>query len=339
MKTFSYMLGSLAISISMLSFGATLQVKDMAYIEGVRSNQLIGYGVVSGLDGTGDTNSTLTNDSTINLLKSLGIAIPVGNTSFKNVAVVTLTSEIPPFSRIGQKIDVTVSSIGSAKSIKSGILMLTPLKGVDGQVYALAQGNVVIADSKGNQLVGTIQEGATIEKEVNNDLSQYSSVNLTLKNADFSNIQYIQKQIKSKLDIDTQALDARVLTIPLPQSTNDKVARLASIMSIPMEHKQVEDISSAKIMINTKLNTVILNKDIYINSCQINIGNISINVDPKLKATSETINDKMLINTDKPKFNDVIISLRKVGATIQDIMNISQSLKKSQCIQADIEII
>lgn len=316
-----------------------IKVREIAFLENIRTNQLIGYGVVSGLDGTGDTNSSLTNDSTNNLLKSLGINIPVGNNSFKNVAIVTLTAEIPAFSRIGQKIDVTVSSIGSAKSLKSGVLMLTQLKGVDGQVYALAQGNVITSENKGSQLVGIINDGATIEKEVLSDLSALTSINLTLKNADFGLIQQIKQKLKDKLNISTTARDSRVLNVPLPDTSNEKVSLLASVMDMQIEQHQMEQVITPKIFINTKTNTVITNQAIYLNHCQMNIGNISLTVNNKLKSNTEIVGDKIIAETNQPDIHSVVSALRKTGATIQDIINVIQALKKSQCIQAEIDII
>ena len=320
-----------------------LHVRDIAFIEGIRTNQLIGYGIVSGLDGTGDSNSSLTNESTINLLKSLGLNIPIGNNNFKNVAVVTITGEIPSFSKIGQKIDITVSSIGSAKSLKSGVLMLTPLKGVDGQVYALAQGPILLNDNKGTQLTGQILSGATLEKEVNLDLSQFKSIRLYLKNADFELIQKLSNIIKTKLNAEVKAVDSRTLELVLPIETEKKVSLLADVMSISVDKPIKEYNAIPKIIINSKTNTIVTTERIEVGKCTISFNNITLNVDKTFPSkTTDSIQNSIsgvVVNSNKTYLSDILTALRRVGATTQDLIGIIQTLKVNNALNAEIELL
>ncbi|MCX7188947.1 MAG: flagellar basal body P-ring protein FlgI, partial [Methylotenera sp.] len=234
------------------------RLKDLATIQGVRNNQLLGYGLVVGLDGTGDSNP-YTIQSTISMMQQMGISLPAGTSvQMKNVASVMITSSLPAFAQPGQTLDVTVSSMGSAKSLRGGTLLMTPLKGADGQVYAIAQGNLVVggvgASANGSEKqinhlsVGRISDGATVERALPNTISQTDSVNLELKESDFSTASLVVDAINQRFGQNTaMAQNGRVIKVE-PTANVSRVSFLAALETINVTRAT----TSAKIILNAR---------------------------------------------------------------------------------------
>jgi len=270
------------------------RLKDIAAFKGIRNNQLIGYGLVVGLDGTGDgSNTEFTIRSIANMLERMGVHIEPGRISqikLKNVAAVTVTATLPPFSRIGNRIDVTVSSIGDAKSLQGGTLLLTPLKGVDQQVYALAQGPIVTGGfaasgasgtgvQKNHPTVGRISKGALIEKEVSVSLDGRKEITLCLFNPDFTTSEKIKEQINRLMNgAYAKCVDSGTLTIKIPVDFQNNVAEwIASL-----EKLEVAPDTVAKIVLNEKTGTVVLGEHVQISTVAVAHGNLSIQIKERL---------------------------------------------------------
>jgi flagellar P-ring protein precursor FlgI len=270
------------------------RLKDIATFKGIRSNQLLGYGLVVGLGGTGDgTNTDYTVRSVINMLERMGIHIErekISQIKPKNVAAVMVTATLPPFSRIGSRIDVTVSSMGDAKSLQGGTLLFTPLMGVDQQVYALAQGPLSLGGfsasgasgtgvQKNHTTVGTIAKGAVIEKEVPVQLDGRKEINLCLFNPDFTTADKIKEQINRVMGgTFSKCVDSGTLTIKIPESFQDHVAEwIASLENLEVVPDMV-----AKVILNERTGTVVMGENVRISTVAIAHGNLSIQIKENL---------------------------------------------------------
>ena len=343
------------------------RIKDVASIQGVRDNQLIGYGLVVGLDGSGDqtTQTPFTVQSIISMLSQMGVNIPQGTSlQLKNVAAVMVTATLPPFSRPGQTIDVTASSMGNAKSLRGGTLLMTPLKGADGQVYAMAQGNLLVsgvgASSGGasvqvNHLsVGRVPAGATVERAVPNVLGQGDTIHLELNSNDFTTASRVVNVINTQVapDIAT-ALDGRMIEVRTPQDSN-LVAFISRIENLEINQAQ----GVAKVIINARTGSVVMNQAVTLDPCAVAHGNLTvvINTDtsvsqPNARSEGQTVvTDKTTIDvkTDKgglvelPKgvsLSEVVKALNAIGATPQDLLAILQAMKSSGALHAELEVI
>ena len=343
------------------------RIKDMASIQGVRDNQLIGYGLVVGLDGSGDqtTQTPFTVQSIITMLSQMGVNIPQGTSlQLKNIAAVMVTATLPPFSKPGQTIDVTASSIGNAKSLRGGMLLMTPMKGADGQVYAMAQGNVVVAGvgaSSGgasvqvNHLsVGRVPAGATVERAVPTMLGQGDSIHLELNTTDFTTAARIVEVINGQVAPDiAQALDGRVIQVRAPAGS----ARVAFISKI--ENLEVNPAQGlAKVIINARTGSIVMNQAVMLDTCAVAHGNLSVVIDtdssvsqPNALAGGQTVQiDKTSIEIKADKgglvqlqkgvsLSEVIKALNSIGATPQDLLAILQAMKSSGALHAELEII
>ena len=268
------------------------RLKDLASIQGVRDNPLIGYGLMVGLDGSGDQTmqTPFTTQSLNNMLGQLGVTVPAGtNMQLKNVAAVMVTATLPPFARPGQNLDITVSSLGNAKSLRGGTLLMTPLKGADGQVYALAQGNMVIGGAgasasgssvKINQLSsGRIPSGAIVERAVESPLGGDGTLMLELHTSDFGTAQMTMEAINRSFGPGTAiALDARVIQVNAPARAEERVGFLARIQNIDVAPAQ----AVAKVVINARTGSVVMNQNVRLNDCAVAHGNLSvvINTEP-----------------------------------------------------------
>ncbi|WP_422625456.1 flagellar basal body P-ring protein FlgI [Rhodoferax sp.] len=344
------------------------RLKDLASIQGVRDNPLIGYGLMVGLDGSGDQTmqTPFTTQSLNNMLGQLGVAVPPGtNMQLKNVAAVMVTATLPPFVRPGQTIDVTVSSMGNAKSLRGGTLLMTPLKGADGQVYALAQGNMVVggagASANGskvqvNQLgSGRIPAGAIVERAVASTLGDDGTLRLELNTSDFGTAQKAVDAINRSFGAGTaQALDARVIQVNAPARAQDRVGFLARIESIDVAPEQ----AVAKVVINARTGSVVMNQAVKINDCAVAHGNLSVVIDtvpvisqPNPLARGETVvsqRSQIEINQEGSALQvvrggaslaDVIKGLNTLGASPQDLVSILQAMKAVGALRAELEII
>ena len=345
------------------------RIRDLTTVQGVRDNALIGYGLVVGLDGSGDQTmqTPFTTQSLNNMLSQLGITVPAGtNMQLKNVAAVMVTAKLPPFSRAGQGIDVVVSSLGNAKSLRGGTLLMTPLKGVDSQVYALAQGNILVggagASAGGssvqvNQLNGgRITNGAIIERELPTQFGTGNTINLQLNNEDFTMAQQIADTInRSRGYGSATALDARTVQIRTSTGSSNQVRMLADIQNMEV-NVSVQD---AKVIINSRTGSVVMNREVTLDSCAVAQGNLSVVVDQQNQVsqpdtplgggqTVVTPNTQISVRQQggslqqvqsSPSLNNVVRTLNALGATPIDLMSILQAMKTAGCLRADLEII
>lgn len=344
------------------------RLKDLASIRGVRDNPLIGYGLMVGLDGSGDQTmqTPFTTQSLNNMLVQLGITVPPGtNMQLKNVAAVMVTATLPPFVRPGQSIDVTVSSLGNAKSLRGGTLLMTPLKGADGQVYALAQGNMVVggagASASGSQVKinqlssGRIPAGAIVERAVESPLAGDGTLMLELNTSDFGTAQKAVDAINRHFGPGTaHALDARVIQVNAPARPEERVGFLARIENVDVTPAQ----AVAKVVINARTGSVVMNQTVRIQDCAVAHGNLSvvINTEPvisqpnPLSGGSTVVAQRSQIELNQgggalqvvrggASLADVIKGLNTLGANPQDLVSILQAMKAVGALRAELEII
>lgn len=344
------------------------RLKDIAGVQGVRQNQLMGYGLVVGLDGSGDqtTQTPFTVQSIISMMQQMGVSIPVGTSlQLKNVAAVMVTTSLPPFSQPGQTLDVTVSSMGNAKSLKGGTLLMTPLKGADNQIYAMAQGNVLVggvgASANGSKAqvnhlsVGKISGGATVERAVPTPLGQGSVIQLELNQSDFSTASRVVEAINKRFGADTAAaLDGRVIQVRAPQANDHRVSFLAALESLEVTPAT----AAAKIILNARTGSIVMNQTVSLDNCAVAHGNLSIviNTDNATSqpnalsqgqtATSANSNisitkegGQLLTLKSSANLAEVVKALNSIGATPQDLLAILQAMKASGALRADLEII
>ncbi|WP_121013750.1 flagellar basal body P-ring protein FlgI [Helicobacter pylori] len=334
--------------IFVLAFHKLLAEKigDIASVVGVRDNQLIGYGLVIGLNGTGDkSGSKFTMQSISNMLESVNVKISADDIKSKNVAAVMITASLPPFARQGDKIDIQISSIGDAKSIQGGTLVMTPLNAVDGNIYALAQGAIVSGNSN-NLLSANIINGATIEREVSYDLFHKNAMTLSLKNPNFKNAIQVQNTLNkifgNKVAI---ALDPKTIQITRPERLS-MVEFLALVQEIPINYS-----AKNKIIVDEKSGTIVSGVDIIVHPIVITSQDIT------LKITKEPLNDSkntqdldnnMSLDTAHNTLSSngksitiagVVKALQKIGVSAKGMVSILQALKKSGAISAEMEIL
>lgn len=345
------------------------RIKDLASIQGVRENQLIGYGLVVGLDGSGDQvrQAPFTQQSLTNMLSQLGVTIPQGsNMQLKNVAAVMVTARLPAFARPGQAVDVVVSSMGNAKSLRGGTLLMTPLKGANGQVYAIAQGNLLVggagAEAGGssvqvNQLNGgTIPSGAIVEQSVPTTFIYDGALTLELNSTDFGTAQNMVAAINQRFGANTAtALDGRVIRVQAPLEPQAQAAFLSQI-----EHLNVQvPPARARVVVNARTGSVVMNRTVTIDEAAIAYGNLSVVIssqtgvsqpDTPFAGGQTVVTDRTDIEmrtqegslqriTTSANLADVVRALNALGATPQDLLSILQNLKSAGALRADLEII
>ena len=358
-----------AVLMLMSSLAQAERIRDLTSVQGVRENSLIGYGLVVGLDGTGDqtTQTPFTTQSLNNMLSQMGITVPAGtNMQLKNVAAVMVTAKYPAFARSGQNIDVVVSSMGNAKSLRGGTLLMTPMKGVDNQVYALAQGNILVGGAGAaaggssvqvNQLNGgRISNGAVIERELPGTFGQGNVINLQLNDDDFTLAQQITDTINSSRGYGSaSALDARTIQIRVPSGNSSQVRLLADIQNLEV-NVAVQD---AKVIINSRTGSVVMNREVMLDSCAIAQGNLSVTVnrqnqvsqpDTPLGGGQTVVTPQTQIDlrqsggalqrvNSSANLNNVVRALNTLGATPMELMSILQSMQSAGCLRAKVEII
>ena len=344
------------------------RIKDLATLQGVRNNQLIGYGLIVGLDGTGDqtTQAPFTAQSTINMLGQLGVQLPPGQTlQLKNVAAVVVTAVLPPFARPGQTIDVTVSSIGNAKSLRGGTLLMSPLKGADGQVYAVAQGNVLVAGAGAggggakvqvNHLsAGRVAQGATVERAVPTPVGQGEFAFYELQNTDFSTATSVVNAINAATAPGTaEALDGRQIRVRVPQAAGDRVAFLGRIDQLEAMPAQ----PMARVIINPRTGSVVMNRNVTLENCAVAHGSLTVTVssEPSVSQPGALSGGKTVV-TNKTEADisqgsgslmnvraganlaEVVKALNALGATPLDLLAILQAMKAAGALKAELEII
>ena len=343
------------------------RIKDLSSIAGVRDNQLVGYGLVVGLDGSGDqtTQTPFTVQSIVNMLGNMGVTLPPGtNLQLKNVAAVMVTTSLPPFAQPGQVIDVTVSSIGNAKSLRGGTLVMTPLKGADNQVYAIAQGNMVVggAGAQGggaSQVInhlsaGRIPGGATVERAVPSMLGELDSVTFELNDSDFGTARRVVDAINLVHPGAAQALDGRRIQVRAPLDTSARVAFLGQI-----ENLQVTPVAqTAKVIVNSRTGSVVMNQHVSLQNCAVAHGNLTVTVNntaqvnqpPPFSGGQTVVTQAGQVDIAQEGgalFNvrggtnlaDVVKALNGLGAKPMDLVSILQAMKAAGALRAELEII
>jgi flagellar P-ring protein FlgI len=345
---------------------ATSRIKDLANIEGIRQNQLIGYGLVVGLNGTGDTlnNIPFTKQSLQAMLERLGVNIRGATIRTGNVAAVMVTSNLPPFGTQGTRIDVTVSALGDSKSLQGGTLLVTPLLGADGNVYAVAQGSLAIGGfqaegeaakiTRGVPTVGRIANGAIIEREIEFALNKLNQVRLSLRNADFTTAKRIASAVNDYIGgAIAEPLDPSTVQLTLPQkSTGNVVALLTEI-----EQLQVEPDLSAKVVIDERSGIIVLGRDVRVSTVAVAQGNLTVTISeapqvsqPQPLSRGQTVvvprsrvgvsedGKKLALVTEGVSLQQLIDGLNALGVGPRDLIAILQAIKAAGAIQADIEV-
>jgi flagellar P-ring protein precursor FlgI len=345
------------------------RIKDLASVAGVRSNQLIGYGLVVGLDGTGDqtTQTPFTTQTLFSMLVQLGITLPPGlQLQLKNVAAVMVTATLPPFARQGQQLDVTVSSLGNAKSLRGGTLLLTPLKGADNRVYATAQGNLVVAgagaSAAGSSVqvnalnAGRIPAGAIVERELPTAVGQGDYVYLEANQADFTTATRITEAVNLLFGAGTATtVDARQVRVRAPLDSTQRVAFLSRLENIVVTPGD----APPKVIINARTGSVVMTQMVRVSECAVSHGSLSITIARDVEVSQpapfarrgETVvteeadiqisedRAKVLLLPASVSLNDVVRALNAIGATPLDLLAILQAMKTAGALKAELEVI
>ncbi len=345
------------------------RIKDLATIQGVRNNQLLGYGLVVGLDGSGDkvSSSPFTQQSLRSMLTQLGIVVPPNvNLNPKNVAAVTVHADLPPFSKPGQQIDVTVSSIGDAKSLRGGSLLMTPLKGIDGQVYAVAQGNLVVGGlssegADGSKVTinipssGRVPGGATVERSVPTPFGQDAMLTLNLKQSDFTTVQRVTEAINKTIGAGTaMAVDATSVKVNAPKNPGQRVGFVSMI-----ENLQVDPADAiARVIVNSRTGTVVINSTVRVSPAAVSHGSLTVTISenpqvsqPNPLANGQTVvtpqsdvavsegGSRMFVFDPGVTLDTVVRAVNQVGAGPSDLVAILEALKQAGALHADLVVI
>jgi flagellar P-ring protein FlgI len=351
-----------------ISAEASVRIKEVASVQGVRSNQLVGYGLVVGLDGTGDqtTQTPFTSQSMNALLQQMGVTLPAGtNVQLRNVAAVMVTAQLPPFAQPGQNIDVVVSSAGNAKSLRGGTLIATPLKGADGQIYALAQGNLIVggagASANGSKVqinhlsAGRIPDGASVERAVATPLMEGQTLQLGLQSADYNTARAVVEAInRAKGTGIATALDGRTIRVVMPAEASTRVAFLADIENLQFNLAT----PAARVVLNARTGSVVINDAVTLGACAVAHGNLSVTISTtpvisqpnalgqgqtvQAEKSDVTINQQGGALVAMPagvKLTDVVKALNSLGATPLDLLAILQAMKSAGALRAEIEVL
>ena len=346
---------------------AAVRIKEVAAVQGVRSNPLVGYGLVVGLDGSGDqtTQTPFTTQSLNAMLQQLGVTVPAGTTmQLRNVAAVMITAQLPPFAKPGQAIDVNVSSVGNAKSLRGGTLIASALKGADGQIYALAQGNLIVggagASANGSKVqinhlsAGRIPDGATVERAVPTPLLDGDTLTLGLSASDFNTARAVAAAINNAKGAGTAtALDGRTVRMR-PPADGDRVAFLADIENLSFELAR----PAARIVLNARTGSVVFNEAVTLGACAVAHGNLTVTISttplvsqPNALGQGQTVQaaksdiaiaqegNALVQMPAGAKLSDVVRALNALGATPLDLLAILQAMKSAGALHAEIEVI
>lgn len=344
------------------------RIKEVAAVQGVRSNALTGYGLVVGLDGTGDqtTQTPYTGQSLTAMLQQFGVILPPGVTMQpRNIAAVMVTAQLPPFSQPGQQLDINVSSVGNSKSLRGGTLIATPLRGADGQVYAMAQGNLIVAGAGAaaagskvqiNHLsAGRIPAGALVERSVPTPLQTSEFIQLDLNAADYNTARAVARAInKAKGAGLAQAVDGRVVRVKVPTNPDERVNFLADMENLTLELAE----PAARIVINARTGSIVMNQAVTLAACAVAHGNLSVTISststvsqPNAFSGGQTAATEKADITIKQepgaliqlaagaKLADVVKALNSLGATPQDLLAILQAMKSAGALNAELEVI
>lgn len=320
--------------ISLPALANTSRLKDLVTIKGVRDNPLIGYGLVIGLNGTGDGGGEITNTSLKKMFQTLGLN-PQREVTSKNVAAVIVTAKLPPFSRVGQKMDVTISSIGDASSLAGGTLLVTPLKGGDGQIYAVAHGQLSIGGlEQGKKMATTarIPDGGTIERELELSFNDKRAIRLALNNPDFTTAARIERTINQELAGKyATASDATTIDVIIPSNYERKVVELIA----NIENFKVVADSYAKIVINERTGTLVAGGDIVLKKSAVSHGDLVV----EIKGSEGSGNKYVQMMEQSTTINDLVKALNALGTKPEVLISIFQALKQNGSLLAEIELI
>jgi flagellar P-ring protein precursor FlgI len=348
----------------------TQRIKDLASVQGVRSNQLVGYGLVVGLDSSGDQTSQapFTVQGLKNWLEQLGITIPAGSTpQLKNVAAVSVHAELPPFVKPGQTIDVTVSSIGNAKSLRGGALLVTPLKGLDGQVYAMAQGNLVVNGfgaqaNDGSKVTvnvptsGRVPNGATVERLVPTTFGAGDTLTLSLHTADFTTATHLAQRINKELGEDTaQPIDAVSVRVRAPADAGQRVAFLSVLENLDVNPGE----AAARVIINSRTGTVVIGNHVLVTSAAVSHGSLTVSIKEDIRVSQpsalsqggqtavtpdSTIDvqqkgSRMFLFEPGVSLDEIVRAVNQVGAAPGDLVAILEALQQAGALHGELIVI
>ncbi|MGD2119848.1 MAG: flagellar basal body P-ring protein FlgI [Chromatiales bacterium] len=346
------------------------RIKDIAAIKGVRDNQLLGYGLVVGLNGSGDkvSSSPFVEQSLKSLLTQLGVTVPPGvKINPKNVAAVVVHASLPPFTKTGQKIDITVSSIGDAKSLRGGSLLMTPLKGIDGRVYGVAQGNLVVGGltaegEDGSSItvnvpsVGRVPGGATIEREVPSPFNEEPFLTLNLNNGDFTTAQRIAKAIDDFIGAGTaKPIDATSIRVSAPKDPAQRVSFVSVIENLEVDPAE----APAKVIVNSRTGTVVINSTVRVSPAAVSHGSLTVTISesagvsqpnpfsrggstvvvPQSEVAVGEENNHMFLFNPGVTLNEVVRAVNQVGAAPSDLVAILEALKQAGALNAELLVI
>jgi len=370
---FTYSVNRLLLLLALLSTLSGMaqadRIKDLASIAGVRSNQLLGYGLVVGLNGSGDKvkSSPFTGQSLKTMLANLGIVVPPGITiKPKNVAAVMVHADLPAFAKPGQKIDITVSSMGDAKSLRGGSLLMTPLKGIDGKIYAMAQGNLVVGGlsatgSDGSSItinipsVGRIPGGASVERSVPSPFASGNSFTLNLHRADFTTARRLSESINRAIGAGTSRLvDAASIVVSAPLDRSQRVSFISMIENL----KVSPDEAPARIIVNSRTGTVVISSQVRVSPAAVSHGSMTVTISestavsqpspfaggttttvPRSDLTVEEAGKHMFVFDPGVTLDEVVRAVNGVGAAPSDLVAILEALKQAGALRAELVII
>lgn len=324
---------------SLSSIASPVRIKDLVTIKGVRENPIIGYGLVVGLNGTGDGGGDITNQSLHRMFEKLGLN-PQRELSAKNVASVIVTAKLPPFARVGQQIDVTISSVGDATSLAGGTLLVTPLKGGDGNVYALASGPLSIGgltNGRDFPTTATIPTGAIVEAELDMGFDQKRSLRLSLNHPDFTTAARIEKTLNEELGGKyASARDSATIDLIIPTYYERRIVPLISII----ENFRVYRDSSSKIVINERTGTIVVGGEVTLSNVAISHRDLSIQIGGGNQGGQQNgQEEKVHFIEEKTTLNDLVKGLNALGASPEDLISIFQTLRRNGALTGEIELI
>lgn len=312
-----------------------IRLKDIVTVKGVRDNPIVGYGLVVGLNGTGDGGGEITNTSLQRMFQKLGLN-PRSELSSKNVAAVIVSAKLPPFARVGQKLDISVSSIGDASSLAGGTLLVTPLKGGDGNVYAVASGSISIGGLKSGSkfaTAGRISDGGTVERELEVNFDKKTALRLSLNNPDFTTAARVERTVNQELGGRYAiAKDATTVDLIIPAQYKRKVVQLMAII----ENFAVHTDQVAKIVINERTGTIVAGGDITLKPVAISHGDLTIEIKDE-NGQGKEVSTQYL--DQKTTLNDLVKSLNALGAKPEDLISIFQTLKKNGALIGELEFL
>ncbi|MDO6460406.1 flagellar basal body P-ring protein FlgI [Granulosicoccaceae sp. 1_MG-2023] len=343
------------------------RIKDMAAIAGVRDNQLLGYGLVVGLDGTGDSSTAFTEQSMRSMLSQYGVTVPPDTKiDPKNVAAVSIHANLPPFAKPGQAIDITVSSLGNAKSLRGGSLLMTPLRGADGQVYAIAQGNLVvgglgISGNDGSRIainvpsVGRIPNGATVERMVQNPFGETDHIVFNLHSPDFTTAKRLEQAINKALGgPEASAMDAVSVAVKAPKAADQRVAFVSFLETLEVDPGE----AAAKVIVNSRTGTIVIGNHVQVEPAAVTHGSLTVTItedvaisQPNALGEGETVTapvstlnvqqdtNRMFKLEKGVTLNDIVQAVNMVGAAPGDLVAILEALKQAGALRAQLIVI